>query len=824
MKLKLFKQGGKKLAIAFIVVSSLLLSINSAFAVIDETGLQNSSLSMPASGGNVRFIAVAKGDDAYIFTEDTLGTLTTYPDNNVGYDTSFPPYGVAYTDSTNWPTSPSNWVTDSDTYQIWISSISDNQTGYASGTIGPVGPSGTKPTTPGDITIPTPNPLILSGPTNYMAEPGNFQGYGGDKKAFLDWNSVVGATKYRIFRGPVVGSTYAMYQRIATTTETHYVDKGITNESTYYYIVVPMNSANWYGVHTNQIAVKPTDNNDPVLSSLNPSTGPIGQTVIITGIDLGTGVGTVEFNGVKVPNGDCDWSNVLTGTVTVKVPTGTTTGDVYLITNAGLVSNPLPFTIGSAAAPDIVSCSPNAPSAYQGDQNVNLTIVGTNTAFTVSTTATISGTGITVNSVTRIDDTQATVNITVRTDAAATSRDITMITGTQVATGEGRVIIDPPSFSINPTGGARGTSFTITVAGVGSHFLAGTTAEVTGGNITTEVLSVTPPTAMTFRVYVSNEAVTSPPNRNVVLRTDLGARGIETIVLANIFDVNGSASPNILSINPPAGNRSLTGVTITGVNFGANRGYINMESILASIESWSDTQIRFTVPINVERKAYTVTVTTSTDVFSQTATTPFTVNAASPLTFSPTNTNPGESNVLVTIDGVNTWIMPTITAPDVDFGGTITVNSVTYVSPTRITVSINVPTNEGSGPHLVSIVSDNIYSEVYSGSFTVLGGPAPVPVGSIMPAYPNPFNPLDTLNPLTMPISVAVGNVDIYIFDQAARLIWKTSTYYAFAGAKYPQWDGRNNFGSIVNNGYYMIRVVQNSRIVATGRILVRKR
>jgi len=75
-----------------------------------------------------------------------------------------------------------------------------------------------------------------------------------------------------------------------------------------------------------------------------------------------------------------------------------------------------------------------------------------------------------------------------------------------------------------------------------------------------------------------------------------------------------------------------------------------------------------------------------------------------------------------------------------------------------------------------------------------------------------------------MPISVAVGNVDIYIFDQAARLIWKTSTYYAFAGAKYPQWDGRNNFGSIVNNGYYMIRVVQNSRIVATGRILVRKR
>jgi hypothetical protein len=97
--------------------------------------------------------------------------------------------------------------------------------------------------------------------------------------------------------------------------------------------------------------------------------------------------------------------------------------------------------------------------------------------------------------------------------------------------------------------------------------------------------------------------------------------------------------------------------------------------------------------------------------------------------------------------------------------------------------------------------------------------------GGIMMAYPNPFNPNDKANPLKMLFEVsAVGDtVSIYIFDANGRIIYqdKNSTV---ALDRIVTWDGISSYGGTVNNGIYLIRVVDNGKLVAKAKILVLKK
>ena len=106
----------------------------------------------------------------------------------------------------------------------------------------------------------------------------------------------------------------------------------------------------------------------PQITSLNPSSGPVGTQVVISGSSFGAsqGTSTVTFNGVPASNST--WSDT---SITAAVPAGATTGNV-VVTVAGIPSNAVSFTV-TGVQPQINSVSPNS-----GPVGTTVTIAGSN--------------------------------------------------------------------------------------------------------------------------------------------------------------------------------------------------------------------------------------------------------------------------------------------------------------------------------------------------------------------------------------------------------------------------------------------------------------
>ena len=83
-------------------------------------------------------------------------------------------------------------------------------------------------------------------PTGLKATPGNTQ-------IALSWNGSSGATTYNVNRATVSGGPYTP---IASTTSTSYPDTGLTNGTTYYYVVTAVNSAGESG-NSSQVSATP---------------------------------------------------------------------------------------------------------------------------------------------------------------------------------------------------------------------------------------------------------------------------------------------------------------------------------------------------------------------------------------------------------------------------------------------------------------------------------------------------------------------------------------------------------------------------------------
>ena len=73
-------------------------------------------------------------------------------------------------------------------------------------------------------------------------------------KAYLSWNSVSGATSYKIKRATVAGGPYTT---VGTTTSTKFVDTGLTNNTLYYYVVTATNTT-LESAASDEISAKPT--------------------------------------------------------------------------------------------------------------------------------------------------------------------------------------------------------------------------------------------------------------------------------------------------------------------------------------------------------------------------------------------------------------------------------------------------------------------------------------------------------------------------------------------------------------------------------------
>src|SRR5262249_39548808 len=89
-------------------------------------------------------------------------------------------------------------------------------------------------------------------------------------------------------------------------------------------------------------------NPGPSISTINPSSGSVGQAVTISGSNFGAlqGSSTVMFNGTLATPTPGTWTNT---SIAVPVPNGATTGPV-VVTVGGVASNGVSFTVTAPPA------------------------------------------------------------------------------------------------------------------------------------------------------------------------------------------------------------------------------------------------------------------------------------------------------------------------------------------------------------------------------------------------------------------------------------------------------------------------------------------
>ncbi|MFC3772868.1 S-layer homology domain-containing protein [Paenibacillus sp. GCM10012303] len=108
----------------------------------------------------------------------------------------------------------------------------------------------------------------------------------GDGTALLNWNSVTGATYYNLYMGTASSVYDATYK--ASVTQTTYSVNGLTNGSTYYFVVKAYNAGGWIA-DSNEVSIKPDTAVAPTLtkvgiasSNATPSVAKKGDAATLT--------------------------------------------------------------------------------------------------------------------------------------------------------------------------------------------------------------------------------------------------------------------------------------------------------------------------------------------------------------------------------------------------------------------------------------------------------------------------------------------------------------------------------------------------------------
>ena len=183
--------------------------------------------------------------------------------------------------------------------------------------------------------------------------------------------------------GPAQGSSTVTFNGKAATTTSWSptsiatsVPAGATSGN----VIITVN-----GVASNGVTFTVTTTSSaPSVSNLNPSSGPVGAGVTITGTNFGSS-GTVTFNGTAA--GVTSWSAT---SIATSVPTGATTGNVVVTVN-GIPSNGVLFTVSGVSGQQC-PCTIWPSTATPGTPDVNQSLpVELGVKFTSSSSGFITG-------------------------------------------------------------------------------------------------------------------------------------------------------------------------------------------------------------------------------------------------------------------------------------------------------------------------------------------------------------------------------------------------------------------------------------------------
>ncbi|WP_282938599.1 pectinesterase family protein [Paenibacillus sp. RC67] len=206
---------------------TLLNSYNAA----STTAVSSLTASLPVSLEAPTLSGTA-GDNKVTLNWDAVTDAVYY---NVGRSTasggpytklnSGPVNGLSYTDSA---------VTNGQTYKYVVTAANSVSTSVYSNEVSITPTATTAPAGP-------------AAPTNAAASAGN-------KQMTLSWNSVSGATSYNVKQSAAAGGPYTLITNV--TTGTSFTHTGLTNGTTYYYVISAVNAAG-EGANSSEVSGKP---------------------------------------------------------------------------------------------------------------------------------------------------------------------------------------------------------------------------------------------------------------------------------------------------------------------------------------------------------------------------------------------------------------------------------------------------------------------------------------------------------------------------------------------------------------------------------------
>jgi len=309
------------------------------------------------------------------------------------------------------------------------------------------------------------------------------------------------------------------------------------------------------------------------ISSLSPTSGPVGTLVTINGSDfkISQGGRIVTFNGVSATI--TSWS---TTQITAIVPPGATTGNV-IVSMGQKDSNAVLFTV----TPSISSLSPTFGSA-----GMSVTVDGSTFGSSVGS--------ITFNGTVAAVIAWGTTEIVAIVPVAATTGSVIVTTADGLVSNAVTFSVAPTISSLSPTSAPAGAS--ITIVGFGFGPVQGSSTVTFNG------LPAIPSrwTATQIVVPVPGDAISGT-----------------VIVSVGGFPSNGAnftvlPTPSINSVSPSFGPVG-TSVTITGSNFGTAQGSstVFFGGTAVTATAWTATSIAALVPDGLAPGSAGVTVTVS---------------------------------------------------------------------------------------------------------------------------------------------------------------------------------------------------------------------
>src|SRR5713101_5801564 len=154
------------------------------------------------------------------------------------------------------------------------------------------------------------------------AAPSGLSATAGNAQVSLSWNSSAGATSYNVLRSTTNGGPYTTIVTGLTTTS--YRDNGLTNGTTYYYVVQAVNSAGT-SPSSNQVSATPTCSTPTAPTGLSATAG---NAQVLLGWTASSGA--ASYNVKRSTTNGGPYTTIATGIATTNyTDTGLTNGNAY---------------------------------------------------------------------------------------------------------------------------------------------------------------------------------------------------------------------------------------------------------------------------------------------------------------------------------------------------------------------------------------------------------------------------------------------------------------------------------------------------------------